>query len=59
MNQLKKQELADIMKVKPRTVNNWINKGMPYSRTPGGHTRFDLDEVVTWCDKTRQEKEGK
>ena len=43
------------MKVKPRTVNNWINRGMPYSRTPGGHTRFDLEDVADWCDRTKQE----
>ena len=54
MNNLTKKELADIMKVKPRTVNNWINKGMPYSRTPGGHTRFDLEDVVIWADRTKQ-----
>lgn len=59
MNKLTKKELANIMKVNPRTINNWINKGMPLWYTPGGHTRFDLEEVTTWCDNINKKKEGK
>lgn len=36
------QQVARIFHVHPNTVVLWANAGkLPYSRTPGGHRRFD------------------
>jgi len=51
---LTKKELADIYTVSQRTINRWMVSGVPYNKTPGGHVRFNLYDVVSWHDKTKE-----
>lgn len=40
-------EVADALGVSPSTVQNYSRRGLiPFETTPGGHRRFDLDEVL-------------
>lgn len=42
-------DIADIARVRPRTVSRWITDGKlpePTIRTPGGHVRYQLTEIV-------------
>ena len=40
------QQVAEIFHVHPNTVVLWANSGkLPYQRTPGGHRRFNPDDV--------------
>ncbi len=42
------KELADLLKVKPRTVYAWVSeKKVPFERK-GGLLRFRLDAIVAW-----------
>lgn len=41
---------ADILGVHPATVRNWADKGeLPTRRTPGGHRRFNKDDLVRYA----------
>lgn len=42
-------QVAEAVKVDPSTIRVWAIEGrIPYAlKTPGGHYRFDLDEVRT------------
>lgn len=45
---LKPAEVAAMFRVDPKTVNRWAAAGrLKAIRTPGGHLRFDEDEVRT------------
>lgn len=44
-------EIAKIMKVTRSVVYKWVNDGMPHTTLPSGRKRFDLDEVISWCDQ--------
>jgi len=47
------KELAELLKVKPRTVYAWVSdKRIPYERK-GGLLRFRLDVVVAWNEPAR------
>ena len=47
------KELAELLKVKPRTVYAWVSdKRIPYERK-GGLLRFRLDAVVGWNEPAR------
>lgn len=49
------QQVAAIFHVHPNTVVMWANEGRLASvRTPGGHRRFDPDDV----EKLRAETQG-
>lgn len=40
-------EVADLLRVNPKTVTRWANQGKISSvRTPGGHRRFKAIEVL-------------
>ncbi len=42
------KEVAELLKVKPRTVYSWVSANrVPYERK-GGLLRFRLDAVVNW-----------
>jgi excisionase family DNA binding protein len=50
------EELAEMMRVKPRTVYHWVQNGLVPYRKPGGikgRVLFLLDEILEW---TRPEK---
>lgn len=41
---------ADILGVHPATVRNWADKGeIPARRTPGGHRRFNKDDLTRYA----------
>lgn len=44
------REAADILGVHPATVRNWADKGeLPMRRTPGGHRRFNRDDLTRYA----------
>ena len=47
------KELAELLKVKPRTIYAWVSdKRIPFERK-GGLLRFRLDAVVAWNEPLR------
>ncbi|MGJ3238766.1 MAG: helix-turn-helix domain-containing protein [Anaerolineae bacterium] len=44
------RKAADILGVHPATVRNWADKGdLPSRRTPGGHRRFNKDDLTHYA----------
>jgi len=44
------RKAADILGVHPATVRNWADKGdLPSRRTPGGHRRFNRDDLIRYA----------
>ena len=44
------RKAADILGVHPATVRNWADKGdLPSRRTPGGHRRFNKDDLTRYA----------
>jgi excisionase family DNA binding protein len=44
-------ELAEMMRVKPRTIYHWVQNGLVPHRKPSGHrgrVLFLLDEILDW-----------
>lgn len=54
---LKVNEVAKLLKVKPRTIYEMVaQERIPFRKPPGSNIlRFDLDEIVAW---TRGENNG-
>lgn len=47
------KEVAELLKVKPRTIYAWVSDNrIPYERK-GGLLRFRLDEVLAWNEPAR------
>ena len=47
------KELAELLKVKPRTIYAWVSdKRIPFERK-GGLLRFRLDAVIAWYEPAR------
>jgi excisionase family DNA binding protein len=47
---LKVTELAELLKIKPRTIYEMVAQHrIPYRKPPGSNIlRFDLDEILAW-----------
>jgi excisionase family DNA binding protein len=47
---LKVVELAELLKIKPRTIYEMVAQNrIPYRKPPGSNIlRFDLDEILAW-----------
>ena len=47
---LKVTEVAELLKVKPRTIYEMVAQNrIPYRKPPGSNIlRFDLDEILAW-----------
>jgi excisionase family DNA binding protein len=47
---LKVAELAELLKIKPRTIYEMVAQDrIPYRKPPGSNIlRFDLDEILAW-----------
>jgi len=44
------RKAADILGVHPATVRNWADRGeLPSRRTPGGHRRFNRDDLTRYA----------
>ena len=49
---LRPTEVAEIMRVTPRTVTRWAEQGkLPHSRTLGGHRRFPAELILDLAQK--------
>ena len=49
------KELAEMLRVKVRTVYSWVEEGLiPYHK-PGRITIFRLDEITEWLEEKRAE----
>jgi excisionase family DNA binding protein len=49
------KEVAELLKVKPRTIYAWVSDSrIPFERK-GGLLRFRLDAVVAWNEPTRSD----
>lgn len=55
------KELAELLRVKPRTVYDWVanekRTGIPVERA-GGSLRFRLDKVLNWTEGRGQTGES-
>lgn len=50
---LTQREVAAVFRVDPKTVGRWAARGLLKSiRTPGGHRRYPLREVLKLRDKS-------
>lgn len=43
-------EITRMLGIRRRTVDTYVKKGMPHTRTPGGHLRFEPQKVRAWFD---------
>lgn len=49
------KELAEMLRVKVRTIYSWVESDLiPYHK-PGRITIFHLDEIIEWLEKKREE----
>lgn len=50
---VKKREIARLFGVSPRTIERWMNLGMPYERPYGdrGHVRFVVSRCRAWASR--------
>ena len=52
------KELAELLRVKPRTVYDWVanerKTGIPVERA-GGSLRFRLDKILQWTEGQKSE----
>lgn len=48
---LTKKELASKFKVSPRTINNWMNDGMPVEIQQPNYLRFSFEKCFVWKRK--------
>lgn len=45
---LKVAEVADMLRKKPKTIYEWVEKGLIPHRKVCGSLLFDLDEIIRW-----------
>jgi predicted DNA-binding transcriptional regulator AlpA len=43
-----RKTVAEATQVSPRTVDNWVRRGMPHLKLSPRMVRFDLGEVLGW-----------
>lgn len=49
---LTKTEAAELLRIKPRTLDEWMrHKRIPYSKLPGGTVRFRRDHLLDFIQK--------
>ena len=46
-----KPEAAEFLRIKKRTLDVWMTRGLPYSKLPSGAVRFRRDQLLAWVDK--------
>lgn len=47
-------EAATLLGVHPDTLKGWGDRGPEFTRTAGGHRRYDTDELARWARGTRE-----
>lgn len=50
------EDLAEMLRVEPRTVYSWVSKGSVPFRKAGRRTVFLLDEILEWTAEAAQSK---
>jgi predicted site-specific integrase-resolvase len=49
---LDKSEAAPFLRIKPRTLDEWMRKGrVPYIKLPSGAVRFRTDQLLDFLSK--------
>jgi carboxylesterase type B len=48
---LNKPEAATFLRIKKRTLDVWMTKGLPYAKLPSGAVRFRRDQLLAWVEK--------
>jgi len=49
---LTKAEAAELLKVKPRTIDEWMRRGrIPFCKLPSGTVRFRRDQLLEFLGK--------
>ena len=49
---LTKTEAAEFLKVKPRTIDEWMRRGrIPFCKLPSGTVRFRRDQLIEFLGK--------
>jgi Helix-turn-helix domain len=46
-----KPEAAEFLRIKKRTLDVWMTKGLPYAKLPSGAVRFRRDQLLNWLEK--------
>lgn len=55
---LSNEEAAEVLGIKPRTLDNWCTNGkIPYYR-PGAKRRFKREDLDAFIESTRHEAQG-
>ncbi len=52
---VKASELATAFGVDRKTIHVWVGKGLPASKTLGGHLRHDPLDVIAWLREVHRE----
>jgi len=52
------EEVAELLRVAPRTVYDWVYRGMIPFRKAGRRTIFKRDEVLQWTEKSSFENQS-
>lgn len=55
---LSKPELADYLSISPRTINEFMKKGMPYYRAGSKILRYKRTEVDAWFERFRSDEDA-
>ena len=51
---LRTTQVADILKVSPKTVSRWAKEGkLPFLKTLGGHRRYPASEIRQLAEELR------
>jgi predicted DNA-binding transcriptional regulator AlpA len=48
---LNKPEAATFLRIKKRTLDAWMTKGLPYAKLPSGAVRFRREQLLEWLQK--------
>jgi len=49
---LTKAEAAEFLKVKPRTIDEWMRRGrIPFCKLPSGAVRFRREQLIEFLEK--------
>ena len=48
---LDKPEAATFLRIKKRTLDVWMTKGLPHIKLPSGGVRFRRDQLLEWLEK--------
>lgn len=50
------RDMCDMLKISRKTLNNWMDKGLPHYKIFGSTVRFNKQEVQTWLTEQKIER---